>query len=1021
SMEVDDGLSLVQHRSHCVDVPMPICFRQYEDVLPEPPPSVPSHAAQQPVSILPKNSLPARACSSAQAAPFCTAKNIFGLVHQFLSSTPPCHNPKEAIMLQNISYIPTVSPDDSHVKSDNNSFHPYSNESSFKLGHWYLNGSIQKSHQSFKELLDIMGCSEYDPDNVWHIHWEKINSQLGAGIDDEGDEWEDDDAGWHKTQVTIDVPFSQTNVQPGTWPYVAANLYHRSLVSVIQEKLANAHNDEHFHYEPYHLRWSPPPPNLPHEVNIQGELYMSPAFIDAHRELQELPREAGCDLPHVAAALMFWSDATQLTMFGNAKLWPVYMYFGNELKYRQCRPSCNLGNHVAYFQKLPDLFKDFVGIYTEGKGVGRECTMHFHREMFQAQWKVLLDDKFLEAYEHGIVILCCDGVKRRFYPQIFTCSADYPEKVLVATIQQLGGCPCLRCLIPTNRLHQLGMVRDRQQRATLTHSNHSRSQLIATTHNLIYEKHYGVDSTVIELLLKPESWVPTSMSMPLKSLSLCSLILDQFGFDVFVALVVDLLHKFELGVWHMLLVHLLRILTALNKDLVHELDRRYRQVPPFGPATIRRFSSNTSEMSNMAAQNFEDLLQCSIPVFDDLLANNHHNKIVIDLLFMMSHWHGLAKLCMHSDLTLDILNQQTTDLGEQFRLFKDKVCPSYQTQELDREVGARSCWQAKEVANRGENDVPGPKQPQRKKSFNFSTYKFHVLGDYATSIHYFGTTDSYSTEPGELEHCTPKGGYHRTDQRSFVCQLTQIEHCEAHLCCIKQWQWQQVPHADVPEMASDPQVQHHIGQSEKMYDKFGQYLCKHAGDPAIKDFLPRLKEHILNCLKPETPSEQHNSILFKRNRIYHHNLARFNYTTYDVRRAQDVINPRTPHCNIMLLKNDCSDDEHGGDYSYAKVISIHHVNVVCMANEYKSRRIEFLLVRWYESVQNHAWDTHTLGCIHFRPLANQNAFGFMDPRVVLRVCHIIPAFARGQRNLGECGISPLAGNKLDWCEYYINR
>ncbi|KAG1807645.1 uncharacterized protein BJ212DRAFT_1281752, partial [Suillus subaureus] len=71
--------------------------------------------------------------------------------------------------------------------------------------------------------------------------------------------------------------------------------------------------------------------------------------------------------------------------------------------------------------------------------------------------------------------------------------------------------------------------------------------------------------------------------------------------NMFVVLVVDLLHEFELGVWCMLLVHLLRILTSLNRDLVHELDRRYQQVPLFGPVTIRRFSSNTSKMSNMAA------------------------------------------------------------------------------------------------------------------------------------------------------------------------------------------------------------------------------------------------------------------------------------------------------------------------------------------------------------------------------------------------------------------------------------
>jgi hypothetical protein len=194
----------------------------------------------------------------------------------------------------------------------------------------------------------------------------------------------------------------------------------------------------------------------------------------------------------------------------------------------------------------------------------------------------------------------------------------------------------------------------------------------------------------------------------------------------------------------------------------------------------------------MAARNFEDLLQvcapnnqiflelilhqCAIPVFDGLFPNNH-NAIVMDLLFVMAHWHGLAKLRMHSDLTLAILDKRTTDLGEQFRRFKAKVCTTYHTQELDREVDARSHRQAKESAKRvdkgkvdtaaegtatrkrraGTNakgkekampeDVPMPKPSRRRKSFNFQTYKFHALGDYVTSIRHFGTTDLYSTEP----------------------------------------------------------------------------------------------------------------------------------------------------------------------------------------------------------------------------------------------------------------------------------
>lgn len=170
----------------------------------------------------------------------------------------------------------------------------------------------------------------------------------------------------------------------------------------------------------------------------------------------------------------------------------------------------------------------------------------------------------------------------------------------------------------------------------------------------------------------------------------------------------------------------------------------------------------------------------------------------------------------------------------------------------------------------------------------------------------------------------------------------------------------------------------------------------------------------------ESPPEQHN-ILFKRNRIYHHNLARFNYMTYNVRRAQDVINPRTPHCNIMLLKHDRIDSERKDNYLYAKVIGIHHVNAVLSTNIHEFRRIEFLFVRWYESVQSHTWDARSLGRVRFQPLESPMAFGFIDPAVVLRGCHIIPAFSRGQRNPGERGISPLAGDKYDWREYYINR
>ena len=56
---------------------------------------------------------------------------------------------------------------------------------------------------------------------------------------------------------------------------------------------------------------------------------------------------------------------------------------------------------------------------------------HCRREVIHAQWDILLDAEFLEAYEHGIATKCCDGIARRFYPRIMTYSADYKEKYAV--------------------------------------------------------------------------------------------------------------------------------------------------------------------------------------------------------------------------------------------------------------------------------------------------------------------------------------------------------------------------------------------------------------------------------------------------------------------------------------------------------------------------------------------------------------------------------------------------------------
>ena len=57
-------------------------------------------------------------------------------------------------------------------------------------------------------------------------------------------------------------------------------------------------------------------------------------------------------LPHVVAAMMFWSDETVLNPFGQNKAWPVYLFFGNQPKSEHAKPTAGSGRHVAYIPQV---------------------------------------------------------------------------------------------------------------------------------------------------------------------------------------------------------------------------------------------------------------------------------------------------------------------------------------------------------------------------------------------------------------------------------------------------------------------------------------------------------------------------------------------------------------------------------------------------------------------------------------------------------------------------------------------
>ena len=140
----------------------------------------------------------------------------------------------------------------------------------------------------------------------------------------------------------------------------------------------------------------------------------------------------------------------------------------------------------------------------------------------------------------------------------------------------------------------------------------------------------------------------------------------------------------------------------------------------------------------------EQLSQCTIPVFGDLLPQPH-NRIVITLLFELAMWHALAKLRLHTETTLRSLETSTKRLGNVIHQFKKVTCAAYIAKALPAEEAPRGRRTAALHTKQGTQSTTAKSQ-KGVKNFNLITYKFHTLGDYPNAIRMFGTTDGYTTE-----------------------------------------------------------------------------------------------------------------------------------------------------------------------------------------------------------------------------------------------------------------------------------
>lgn len=161
--------------------------------------------------------------------------------------------------------------------------------------------------------------------------------------------------------------------------------------------------------------------------------------------------------------------------------------------------------------------------------------------------------------------------------------------------------------------------------------------------------------------------------------------------------------------------------------------------------------------------------------------------------------------------------------------------------------------------------------------------------------------------------------------------------------------------------------------------------------------------------------------------IFRVHTARINYTTYDMRRGYDTINPRT-HPFVMVASSENAPDPH--PFWYAAVLGVFHANVQHVgkdSRDFSVRRMEFLWVRWLGVVPDHSFGRRQacLPKVGFIPDSDEYAFGFLDPSLVLRGCHLLPAFADGKTTelltMSTCSVTEArtSGEKDDWVNYYV--
>jgi hypothetical protein len=215
-----------------------------------------------------------------------TDKNVFGLYKKYWTIEDRPHDPDFYTSPEDMNDVDTnASLSEANLEKD---LYPFPNLSSFLLGEWYWSDRNEKSRESFRDLIEILTSDIFDQEELRGANWDRINAVLASSEFDDplqtSFEWAGDGTSWQTTSIQLDVPFNSTSLLPGPHHYEVPDFHYRPLVPIIIDRLRDASRGDQFHIVPTDLRWQRDDGGP--DVRVYGELYNSPAFLNAFKEVQ---------------------------------------------------------------------------------------------------------------------------------------------------------------------------------------------------------------------------------------------------------------------------------------------------------------------------------------------------------------------------------------------------------------------------------------------------------------------------------------------------------------------------------------------------------------------------------------------------------------------------------------------------------------------------------------------------------------------------------------------------------------